>query len=429
MRFPIRYLAFPVQPGQQPALDGLRAFAILLVMARHGLRAEGAPAPEVQIGGWDIWAPFLNGWVGVDLFFVLSGFLIAGSLLRGGRPGIAAYLAGRALRIVPAYYAVLLIVAFGLVPYYPVPAENWGFRLAYHLLFLQDYLPADFNVVFWSLGVEEKFYLLAPFLVLPLLAYRRAGRALLVLVGLIALAPALRALTALIFPWVADYPWFFMLFRSPFHASMDALLVGVLAAWVLHRSDLAGAARRHAGAIFWAGAAGFAALISPAEMLARITSYDKIVQSSLIAFACGAMVLGAAAGGGPARLLGAAWLRVTARLSYSLYLLHLVLIPLALRLLDGAFPGLAGGQRFGAFLLVYAALSLTAALALHYLVEKPGLVLKARLTRLPPVSGRARVSQTHNGRTVDAVPVTPFARRFRLGFVRDGECRRGPVGR
>ena len=67
----------------------------------------------------------------------------------------------------PAYYAVLLIVAFGLVSFYPVPAENWGFRLAYHLLFLQDYLPADFNVVFWSLGVEEKFYLLAPFLVLP----------------------------------------------------------------------------------------------------------------------------------------------------------------------------------------------------------------------------------------------------------------------
>lgn len=86
MRFPVRYLAFPAQPGQQPALDGLRAFAILLVMARHGLRAEGAPPPEVRIGGWDVWGPFLNGWAGVDLFFVLSRFLIAGSLLRGGRP-------------------------------------------------------------------------------------------------------------------------------------------------------------------------------------------------------------------------------------------------------------------------------------------------------------------------------------------------------
>lgn len=381
MRFPVRYLAFPAQPGQQPALDGLRAFAILLVMARHGLRAEGAPPPEVRIGGWDVWGPFLNGWAGVDLFFVLSGFLIAGSLLRGGRPGIATYLAGRALRIMPAYYAVLLIVAFGLVPFYPVPAENWGFRLAYHLLFLQDYLPADFNVVFWSLGVEEKFYLLAPFLVLPLLAYRRAGRALLVLGGLIVMAPALRALTALIFPWVADYPWFFMLFRSPFHASMDTLLVGVLAAWALHRPDLAEVARRHARALFWAGAAGFAALILPVELLARITLYDKLAQSSLIALAGGAMVLGAAAGGAPVRFLGAAWLRVTARLSYCLYLLHLVLIPMAVHLLDGMLPGLAGGKRFAAFLLLYAALSLMVALALHYLVEKPGLVLKARLAR------------------------------------------------
>lgn len=376
------YFAFPAIAGQVPALDGLRALAIILVMARHGLRAEGH-APALMIGGWDALAPLVNGWVGVDLFFVLSGYLIAGSLMRDGAPGIGAYVVNRALRILPAYYAVLLIVAFGLVPFYPVSDTGLGLRIAYHLLFLQDYLPANFVVVFWSLGVEEKFYLLAPLIVLPLCAIRGRGRAFAILIALIVLAPGLRAITAAALPGIADYPAFFQAFRSPFHASMDALLIGVLAAWLVHDRTLAATAGRHAGWIFWVGTAGFVTLIAPVEMLAQITLYDKLAQSTLVALACGAMVLGAALGGGPVRALSATWLRVTARLSYCLYLVHLALVPLAARIGEVIFPTLPPGTtaQFAAFFCVYVLLSLAAALALHYLVEKPGLLLKSSLSK------------------------------------------------
>ena len=130
------------------------------------VRFYDAAHPLLPIAGWDAAAPLLNGWVGVDLFFVLSGFLISKHLLaqRETSKGLALgpYLVKRALRIVPAYYAVLLVVAAGLVPLYAVPQEALALRLGYHALFLQDYLPANIVVVFWSLGVEEKFYLLAP---------------------------------------------------------------------------------------------------------------------------------------------------------------------------------------------------------------------------------------------------------------------------
>lgn len=95
------YLAMERSPSALAELDGLRAFAILLVLARHALRPfhDGAQ-PLLPIAGWDVATPFLNGWIGVDLFFVLSGFLISRHLLARHRdPGglaLAPYLAKRA---------------------------------------------------------------------------------------------------------------------------------------------------------------------------------------------------------------------------------------------------------------------------------------------------------------------------------------------
>lgn len=375
------YLDFAPVGGQNPALDGLRAIAIILVLLRHGLMAAGAPI--LPLFGWNAAAPLHNGWMGVDLFFALSGYLIARSLIRSGAPGVGTYLAHRALRIVPAYYAVLLVVAFGLVPGYPVSDTLWGIRLGYHLLFLQDYLPANFVVAFWSLGVEEKFYLLAPFLVLPLWRRLEPWRALCLMMALLLVAPVFRLLTALAQPGISDYTMFFFVFRSPFHLSLDALLLGVLAALIAHRPELGDHVRPHAGRVFWSGAALLALLILPVAVLAEITLFDKVVQPGLIALGCGAMVLGAALGGGPVRALSARWLRITARLSYALYLVHLTVVPTALRVVDSQ-PALAQGPaalRLVALLVVYGFLSALAALALHYLVEKPGLWFKARLGR------------------------------------------------
>ena len=140
--------------GAIPALDGLRALAILLVLFRHVVRPFwSTESGLLPVGGWDLGIPMMNGWAGVDLFFVLSGFLITHQILgryrrTDGRIAYGAYLGRRALRIVPAYYATLLILAAGLVPYYPIPSEDLAIRLGWHLLFLQDYLPQTFAPVF-----------------------------------------------------------------------------------------------------------------------------------------------------------------------------------------------------------------------------------------------------------------------------------------
>ena len=163
------YFSFPPIAGHNSWLDALRALAIVLVLFRHGSRTEGAGFAS----GSFVQNVFTNGWIGVDLFFVLSGYLIAKSLFKrlGKDQQLFSwrYFEARILRIVPAYYAVLLLCVIGFFPFFQVSPEGLEQRVFYHGLFLQDYFGADINVVFWSLGVEEKFYILVPLLILALL--------------------------------------------------------------------------------------------------------------------------------------------------------------------------------------------------------------------------------------------------------------------
>ena len=78
-----RYFAIERGPGAIKGLDGLRGIAILLVLGRHAIRPFYSPAdPVLPLGSWDAAIPFINGWIGVDLFFVLSGFLISHHVIR-----------------------------------------------------------------------------------------------------------------------------------------------------------------------------------------------------------------------------------------------------------------------------------------------------------------------------------------------------------
>jgi peptidoglycan/LPS O-acetylase OafA/YrhL len=79
------------------------------------------------------------------------------------------------MRILPAYYAVLGVAAAGWIPFFAVDADRLGLRVIYHALFLQDYLPSNIVIAFWSLGVEEKFYIAAPFVLVPPLRLNRRG--------------------------------------------------------------------------------------------------------------------------------------------------------------------------------------------------------------------------------------------------------------
>ena len=126
-----RYFAFPRDTDAIAALDGLRAAAILLVLARHAITPfRDSGQMFFPVLGWDAATLLVNGWIGVDLFFVLSGFLIARGLIRrfdeSGGFSLRRYFARRALRILPAYYAILFIASAGLIPFFRSPPTYWA---------------------------------------------------------------------------------------------------------------------------------------------------------------------------------------------------------------------------------------------------------------------------------------------------------------
>jgi peptidoglycan/LPS O-acetylase OafA/YrhL len=165
-----------VHAGRIPALDGLRAVAVVLVLLDHAHLTSGFPdVPLFHAVGKD------SGPVGVSIFFVLSGFLITTLLCREsdrtGGVSLKAFYLRRVLRIVPAYVCLLLVVAAmqarGLDD---VPAADWAAALTYTINFREH--PAWELGHAWSLSIEEHFYLLWP-LAFALLPRRRAVASLL----------------------------------------------------------------------------------------------------------------------------------------------------------------------------------------------------------------------------------------------------------
>lgn len=135
-----------------PALDGLRAVAALMVVAFH-------------FGGTH-WS-WLSGWSGVHIFFVLSGFLITTLALReedrSGRISFRNFYLRRLFRIVPVYLVVLAITMVVFAP----PGEPVGDlngALPYYLTFLNEWAPPSEFLHSWTLGIEQKFYLVWPVL-------------------------------------------------------------------------------------------------------------------------------------------------------------------------------------------------------------------------------------------------------------------------
>ncbi len=363
------YLRFEPKPRENPWLDLVRAIAIVLVLLRHGqvalTRSSGAAPSTIE-------TIFLNGWIGVDLFFVLSGYLISQHLLRdgldSGRFSFSRYLTGRALRILPAYFVALAMTAAAVFPLFPVDPSALGLRIAYHVLFLQDYLPANINVVFWSLGVEEKFYLLAPVLLSTVVALRSLRQRLLLLGAVAAVSIFARPATYALQATALDYGSFFTLLRSPFHMCLEPLIAGVAIAVIQKAGRLDGSSRVGRG-LFAASAIALLALLASHEFVAVINLYDTMLQPLLIAAGAAGLTVGAVMLR-TTPMPGAAIVRPIAHLSFALYLMHFPLTPLAL-----ALAGETGAATL-TFWFVYLALSALLAVALHFVVEKPFLLLK-----------------------------------------------------
>ncbi len=250
-------LEVPRQSHRILGFDGLRAFAVLMVLTYHFL--QGANLPYTSGG---LLQAVLNviykGGLGVDLFFVLSGFLMTG-ILRKEKANAKEFkrywwrfATRRAFRILPIYY-LLVVVAFSLtldseealaVPWWafvihPLPLQNWLLGFGYHT--------SEVLSVTWSLAVEEHFYLFWPFAVWFL---RREGLKRLT-VWLICLACVIRPLIYVAYGYSAVYQLTV--------TRMDALLMGALA-YLLY-------SERHVLSRVWAQRLAFPLLLALALLV------------------------------------------------------------------------------------------------------------------------------------------------------------------
>ena len=166
---PLDVTTVELQKGRIAALDGLRGIAILLVCFHHYTQQIPLQGP-VDNG---FYAIVNSTWVGVDLFFVLSGFLITGILCdaRGSQYFFRVFWLRRCLRIFPPYYLLLAILFLILPLLGPPPALRVAAEPAWFWLYGANLLTAwhgwpDRPVAhLWSLAIEEQFYLVWPFLI------------------------------------------------------------------------------------------------------------------------------------------------------------------------------------------------------------------------------------------------------------------------
>jgi peptidoglycan/LPS O-acetylase OafA/YrhL len=235
--------ARPAVRGHLPALDGVRGLAILLVLLYHFVAQTTATNAFERAINW----PLSYGLLGVDLFFVLSGFLITGILYdaREQPRYFRNFYMRRVLRIFPLYYGVLAVV-FLLLPLLPALRETEIGRLREHqawawLYGVNVYLAREGGWVFsyiehfWSLAVEEHFYLVWPFVVWGLARRPRALMA--VALGLAALSFGARVYAAL-----AGVSLVATSVLTPFQ--LDALCLGGFLAVLVRQPGGEAAARR-----------------------------------------------------------------------------------------------------------------------------------------------------------------------------------------
>lgn len=325
----------PATQHRIAALDGLRGLAIGGVLWHH-LVESYLPLGAGSVLGW-VRAGSALCWSGVDLFFVLSGYLIGGILLdQRNSPRLAAtFYVRRAARILPLYY-VTLALCLGLVAAgYAGSSQlfsGWVYgtfltNIAFAAINRWDWAPFS---VLWSIAVEEQFYLAAPWIARWLPPRRVPG----FLIGLVVAAWMLRA--GILWLWPQDYLAHHVLMP----ARMDTLACGVLVAWLVRQPDGASLARRLERTWGWwlAGAGAVFAVLTACHYL-HVTAVDLYAGYTLLAliYALLLFIVVAVRPPGLVRLLSSAVPVSLGRYAYFLYLWHMLIAGALLAWLGG--PG------------------------------------------------------------------------------------------
>ncbi|HEU4643633.1 MAG TPA: acyltransferase [Gemmatimonadaceae bacterium] len=364
-----------------PALDGIRGLAILVVMGFHFGLQMPEHTPLEHVVGRVLGA----GWYGVDLFFVLSGLLITSLLLdaKGGPGYYRAFYGRRALRIFPLYYGFLAAYLFLVVRHGASGDDHylwqkqwwwWSYLDNWWIALVRRTEPPNYLWVgpFWSLAVEEQFYLLWPTLVLLLSRRKLALLCAAIIVG----APLFRF-------WLRAHHAADVTAYALTPARLDALAVGSLLAVVLRDPGLARWGRRIA---LTTGVAAAAVVVGTFVRHGGLWTYggwEEGIGYTVIALAWGGLVtVGAsAAPETPAgRALGAGWLRSLGKYSYAMYVFHVPIWSHVRPLLfHGGDPPVLWGSHVPATLalaLLCGGITYLCALASWHLYEKHFLRLK-----------------------------------------------------
>ena len=353
-----------------PGLDLLRAIAIVWVMLFHSFIVGGLGSDFAWLSRY--------GWAGVDIFFVLSGFLIGTQVLRPlqrGEPlAFGAFYARRAWRILPAFAVVLALYAcFPMLREAPGLQPWWQFA-TFTLNVLIDY---DSNQAFshaWSLCVEEHFYLAFPLLAWWLTRRPATSKFVGLCTVLVVLGIALRT-SVWLHDAAIDPPrnWYIEDIYYPTWMRLDGLLMGImLAALQVYRPMTWVRLQARSNMILLGGVAAsclaFWLFRDRTGLLANALGWP------LLSLGFGLLVFAGADRRsliGRWRMPGAHWL---AAISYSLYLSHKI----AFHAVATMFDELHVHERGMVAFVTYAVAALLLGATLHYLVERPFLRLRER---------------------------------------------------
>jgi peptidoglycan/LPS O-acetylase OafA/YrhL len=349
---------------RREGLDLLRAVAILLVLFHHMARASQGPAWLLALHRHLV----TGGWVGVDLFFVLSGFLVSSLLFDEeklhGSISFRRFFVRRGFKIYPSYW-VLLFVGWAWF------GDRAGFSArdyACNLAFLQNYVGRRVWGVTWSLCIEEHFYVLLPLLLLtmkrfggdPSAPFRRLPWVCLLTAAGCLLARILTAEKVPYSPLASEFPT---------HLRIDSLLFGVGLSFLQHYQT--SAYDRVARGGVWL-ALGGALLLLLAFWFDVSLTWVHTVGYTVFYVAAGALVVWARSLA-PFEGLPTRGLAFVGRHSYSIYLWHTATNMLSLRLLTrGSLWGWLG---YGA---TYLAASIALGVGMAKAVEFPFLRLRDR---------------------------------------------------
>ncbi len=345
--------------GREPSLDGLRGLSILVVLGFNG---------HLQF--------LRGGFIGVDLFFVLSGFLITALLVQEYRQTLSIrfrdFYIRRALRLFPALFALILVCVVLSITQTPEKASGTMRGIFYTLIYAANWAQVPPNPPgigplshAWSLSVEEQFYIAWPLILFALLKIETKWAILSVLSFMIA-----ASIFVNVWLWRNEVPYLRMYFGTDTRA--NEILIGCVAAlllywgwlkrtdplkWVLHSAALAGLlflawcffGLRHWGSFVYNGGFPLVALAT-AILIADLMLFPSLI-SRCFEFA-------------PLVWFG--------KISYGLYLWHFPIFEASRTFLEGRMS-------FAAYSLIGLAVTLLVTTASYYFLERPILKLKSRL--------------------------------------------------